>query len=125
MGAPEPHVLVGVDCRELRLNPNAPRCDFIFFSNNLVAPLELKRGKVRASRIVRQLQAGADLAARIAPSKVSAHFIPVAAYGGKIHRAESIELNRSRIRFRRSRFSIELLKCGGPLSAAIRKAGVG
>ena len=51
-----------MDCRELGLDSKAARCDFIFFSNNLIAALELKRGRMRASRVVQQLQAGADIA---------------------------------------------------------------
>ena len=35
---------------KLGLDPKAARCDFIFFSNNLIAALELKRGRMRASR---------------------------------------------------------------------------
>lgn len=123
--APEPRVLVGVDCPALGLDPNAARCDFILFSNNLIAALELQRGSLRASKVVRQLQAGANLANRLAPSTARARFVPVAAYGGKMHRAEYIKLDASRIRFRNSRYSVELLRCGGRLTAAIRKAGVG
>lgn len=124
-----PLVLVGVDCRELGLDPNASRCDFVFFSDsgNLVAALELKRGKIEARQLVRQLQAGADLADRLVPAGNPVRFIPVAAYGGKAHRNELAELAhpRSQIRFRGDRTRIELLRCGQTLVQAIRKAGVG
>ena len=126
--APGPLVLVGVDCRDLGLDPNASRCDFIFFSDsgNLVAALELKSGKVEAGQLVRQLQAGADLADRLVPAGCPVRFVPVAAYGGKAHRDELAELGRlrSQIRFRGNRARVELLRCGQPLVNAIRKAVV-
>ena len=124
--APTPFVLVDMDCRTLSLNQSSSRCDFIFVtdSGDLVAALELKRGKVEASQVVRQLQAGADFADSVVPKRSVVRFVPIAVYGGKAHRGELTKLGRkqSQIRFRSSRVRIELLRCGQPLVNAIRKA---
>ena len=122
--APEPYVLIDMDCREFSLSQNARRCDFIFFSDggNLVAPIELKAGKPRASELVNQLQAGAQFAEGIVPQGAKVRLVPVAVYGGRAHRSEINKLSEksSQIRFRGKSTTIELLKCGRPLVDALK-----
>lgn len=124
--APRPFTLVGMDCRALGLDQNASRCDFLFFSSsgNVVAALELKSGKFEKTDLVRQLQAGADLADCLAPAGWPLRFVPVAAHGGGMHRDQLRSLAKSPIRFRQASFNIQLLKCEDPLVQALRKAGV-
>ena len=127
--APTPFLIVDMDCRTLSLNQRSSRCDFIFVTDrgDVVAALELKRGKVEASQVVRQLQAGADFADSLIPRRSSVRFVPIAVYGGKAHRGELTKLGqrRAQIRFRSSHVRVELLKCGQPLVNAIGKASGG
>ena len=116
-GAPEPFVLIAMDCQELSFGGDSPRCDFVFFSDNgnWVAPIELKAGKVGASELVRQLQAGAQFAERVVPKSVQVKVVPIAVCGGKAHRKELNQLrkNTSRIRFRgNGSRNIVLRRCG-------------
>ena len=124
--APRRRLIVSMDCRELGLDQRASRCDFLFFSDsgNVVAALELKRGKYEAEQLRRQLQAGANLASSLAPTGNHVRFVPVAAHGRGAHRDQMLRLAKARIRFRQARVRIELLKCGDALVQAIKKAGV-
>ena len=103
---------------------NATKCDYIFIGgckNVFLVPLELMKGKADATKIVRQLQAGADIAAcRIIPKNKEVQFQPVAVCG-KFHRHERDKLvhKSSRIHFRGERISIERLECGEPLTNAV------
>ena len=123
-GSPDSRLLIDMDCRELGLNQRASRCDFIFVSDDgdWVVPIELKRGRVRASEVVEQLRAGARFAERVIPRGAAVNFRPVTVHGGKIHPAERRALLRksAQIRFRGKSEGIELLRCGQPLAAALR-----
>ena len=122
--APKPYIMIDLDKPEALVGQNDPKCDYIFIggSNNvLVEPLELKKGELDASQVVKQLQAGADIAdARIIPAGDQVQFRPVAVYGGKFHKAQKRELLKpsSKIRFKGVRFNIHLLKCDQPLIEA-------
>ncbi len=122
--APTPFVLVDMDCQDLSVNRNAVRCDFIFFSDSgsWVAPIELKRGKLRTGELVSQLQAGARFAEQVVPKGVTVRVVPIGVYGGRAHRREVNRLSQSssQIRFRGKPTKIELLKCGRPLIEALR-----
>lgn len=121
-GAPQPNVLVDMDCDDLKIEEGDRRCDFVFVSDDgdWVVALELKRGKPDANEIVEQLQAGARFAESIVPQRAKVRFLPVAVYGGKLHRTEVNRFRRSRIRFRGESVSLELLRCGGRLNQVLK-----
>ena len=121
-GAPQPNVLVNMDCDDLEIQRGDRRCDFMFVSDDggWVVALELKRGKPDANEIVGQLQAGARFAERIVPERASVQFRPVAVYGGKLHRNEVNRFRRSQIRFRGRRVNLELLRCGRRLNDILK-----
>ena len=82
-------------------------------------PLELMNGTADATKIMTQLQAGANIAAnRIIPKNKSVQFQPVA-FCGEYSRQDVRKLRRSRIRFRGKPSNIEPLKCGAPLTNAV------
>lgn len=121
--APTPWIAIDLDKPLAPVGQSETKCDYIFIGgtrNAILAPLELKRGKLDASDIVNQLRAGTDIAAaRIIPISQQVQFLPVAVCGGKIHRAERRCLLKSRIRFRSQYSTVRLLKCGDPLINAL------
>ena len=98
----------------------------MFASNNgnLVASLELKKGRLRVSEILPQLRAGARFVDNIVPESRAVNFHPIAVIGGKIHRRERLKLSQknSRVRFRGKFESILLLKCSQPLTETFSRA---
>ncbi len=122
--APRPNVLVNMDCRDLGIKDDASKCDFMFVSDDgdWVVALELKKGSVRASEMVGQLRAGARFADRIIPRNTTARFLPVAVYGGKLHRDEVNKFRQSanQINFRGKRVRVELMRCGRRMVEALR-----
>ncbi len=123
-GAPRPFLLIAMDCQELSFGHDAPRCDFVFFSDNgnWVVPIELKGHKPRASQLVRQLQAGAHFAERLVPKTMDVQIRPIAAYSGRVHPNERNQLRRSssQISFRGESSTIVLKRCGISLVEALR-----
>jgi hypothetical protein len=122
-GAPTPPIMIDLDKPQAPVGQNAPKCDYIFIGgcgDVWLAPLELKKGELDASKVVKQLQAGADIAARIIPAGEQVQFQPVAVFGGRLHPAQQDRLSQSasQIRFRGKRFNIRLLRCGQPLIEA-------
>ena len=122
-GAPTPPIMIDLDKPQAPVEQNDPKCDYIFIGgcgDVWLAPLELKKGDLDASKVVKQLQAGADIAARIIPAGEPVQFQPVAVFGGRLHPAQKRELSKSssQIRFRDEPFKIQLLTCGQPLIEA-------
>lgn len=124
-GAPAPRLVVDFDKPGSPRHPDAPHCDYLFIGEDVngldwVAPLELKRGRLHADEIVRQLQAGADAAERFVSESESIKFRPVAATG----RTPKAERNRLRSKNNRIRLHgrmemVRLLSCGEPLVRAL------
>lgn len=124
---PQPFFLIQMDCDKLPIGQNEKRCDYIFIGGSdrvWIVPMELKKGDLGASEVMKQLQAGAQFAERIIPRNEQIFFLPIAVFGGKAHPTERRKLRQSanRIRFRNQRFNIQLLKCGGHLVEAINNA---
>ena len=122
--APVPSITIDMDKRQAPVGQNEAKCDYIFIGgsgNVFLMPLELKKGKLDASQIVKQLQAGANIAARIIPRGEHVRFRPVGVCGGKIHPDQRRQLLQSEIRFNGQRPTVELLNCGDPLIKALRK----
>ena len=127
--APSPHLLIDMDCRALEIPSGSGRCDFLFVGcegtrgAGWVVPLELKRGSPRATEIVEQLRAGAKFADDRIPAHLEPTFLPVAVYGGKLHRAERDKLKESRntVPFRDKTYEIKLMRCNAPLKNALSR----
>ena len=124
-GAPTPSIKIDLDNEKAPVGQNETKCDYIFIGgcdDVYLVPLELKRGKLDASHIIKQLRAGANIAgARIIPIREHVQFLPVAVCGGKIHRAEIRRLLQSKIRYKSQNSTVRLLKCGDPLIKALSK----
>ena len=85
--------------------------------------MELKRGNIHVGGVSKQLQAGSEFAeVRLVPQQAQPSFRPIAAYGGKLHKSQSMELKKdtSRVKFRRMRYEIKLIRCGSPLVNALK-----
>ena len=124
-GAPSPRVIVDFDKPGSPLGSHQPRCDYLFVAEDAeglgwVAPLELKRGRLHADEVVRQLQAGACAAEEFVPSNEPVTFCPVAA-SGRRSKAERNKLKSkgSRVRFHGRAKAVKLISCGGPLAGAL------
>ena len=124
-GAPTPSITIDMDNKKAPVRQNETRCDYIFIGgsgNVFLVPLELMDGKPDTTKIVRQLQAGANIAAaRIIPKRAQVQFRPVAFCGGKFRKVETRRLSQSKIRFRGKHFDIKLSRCGSPLINALPK----
>lgn len=125
--APQPFFLIQMDCDKLPIGQNETRCDYIFIGGSdrvWLVPMELKKGGLGARAVIEQLQAGAKFAEKIIPRNEQVSFLPIAVFGGKVHRIELRKLQQStnQIRFRNQRSNIKLLRCGSPLAEAINKA---
>ena len=124
-GAPMPSITIDMDEPQAPVGQDQTKCDYIFIggsSNVFLVPLELKRGKLDASDALKQLQAGANIAAaRIIPKHEQIQFLPVAVCGGKFHRAEIRQLSQRKIHFRSQSSNVQLLRCGQRLANALPK----
>ena len=123
--APTPWVAVDMDKPQAPVGGNETKCDYIFIGgcdDVYLVPLELTKQDLNASKITRQLQAGANIAAeRIIPKREQVQFQPVAVYGGRFHPAQKHQLSQSasNIRFKGKQFKIQLLRCSKPLIEAL------
>jgi hypothetical protein len=121
-GAPKPSIAIDMDHKKAPVKQNETKCDYIFIGGRadvFLVPLELMKGKADVTKIVKQLQAGADIAAhRIIPKNKRLQFQPVAVCG-EYRKQDARKLRQSRIRFRGERIHIEPLKCGAPLTNAV------
>ena len=125
-GVPQPHLIIDFDEPDSPLGESQTRCDYLFVADGnrnggWVVPLELKRGKYDASKVVEQLEAGREVAEDIIPEKTKIRFRPVLVFGKAPHPAEMLELRRSKIRFRGSEKRIESMKCGGRLTEKLKE----
>ena len=129
--APFPFILIDMDCDLLETDAQSNLCDFLFVSRGdgdtpgWVAALELK-GRPESSKIIAQLQAGAQFAARILSRDADIQFRPIAFYSGRMHREELTRLRSASIRFRHPKARIVLKervvlrRCGSRLKEALR-----
>ncbi len=122
-----PFLLIDMD------HENAPKgsqsekkCDYVFVGDRgigaWVAPLELKRGKLSASEVIPQLQAGAKMAERIVPNEGQIQFRPIAIHGGELHSDEYKRLRGTRIEFYNQRERVRTARSKSSLVSALNKA---
>ena len=125
-GVTDSRLVVDLDKPGSPVRSGAPYCDYLFIADDgngvgWVAPLELKRGRLHADEVVRQLRGGADTAERLVPAAASIEFRPVAACGN----APKAERNRLRsknnkIQLHRRKEAVRLISCGESLVKALR-----
>ena len=125
-GVPADHVVVDLDCSALHL-PDTPRCDFLFVgtysAETRVAPIELKKGGFRASKVAGQLQGGADTADGWLPADCSFEFVPILVHGKGVHRTVRNSLRTRKIELRGQKKRAVLIRCRAPLMDAFRAGG--
>lgn len=118
-GAPVQRLIVDLDCETLRIPANRKRCDYLFLgeedSTAWVVPIELKGGGFKADEVVEQLQGGCHAACDWLPLESSFRFVPVLAYGKRVHRKNFRDLRRRNITLRGKKSKIETLHCGEKL----------
>lgn len=116
--APRERLIVDFDKSGAPVGRKGRRCDYLFVADGApdevgwVAPLELKKGALRASEVVGQLRAGAEAAERLIPGDILPMFRPVAAYGS-LHKLERAALRERRnlIAFQGRMEAVRLVKC--------------
>ena len=126
-GAPETRLVVDLDRPGAPLGPDETRCDYLFVAkaegSGWVAPLELKRGRLKVGEVVKQLQAGASVARKLVPSHADVRFRPIAAVGDTTSTQERNRLRRpdNLIRFHGKAEPIRLMSCGEALVYALSR----
>ena len=121
----QPFVLIDMDHPAVPAKGTGGRCDYLFVGDkkiaggekDLVAPLELKGGRPRASVVVKQLRAGARIADRLVPADGS-HVIfrpVVVSKGMNKYEREEFAKSKNKIKFRNESRSATLHTCGKPL----------
>ena len=128
-GLPRRRRLIDMDHADAPGPEHEVRCDYLYFDDEddnvrgRVVSLELKSGSPRAREVAAQLQAGADLAERLVGGDIPVGFTPVVAHGGRMHRhrVNSFARRENQVAFRRTKYKIELLKCGASLIEALRR----
>ena len=113
-GAPTPHILIDLDDKRApQHNPKQKKCDYISLGGSAMvwlAPMEFKKGKPIADRVVPQLKAGANLANQLV-SKQCVKFRPVAVYSGELTRIEREKFSQksNRVPFRGKGYLVKLV----------------
>ena len=124
-GAPVPRLIVDFDKPDSPLRSSSMRCDYLFIAKGednfgWVAPLELKKGRLDAAKVVGQLQEGACAAERLIVPAEPIRLRPVAVTGGPTSKAERNKLKEKRIRLHGCVEAVRLLKCGDTLVHKLR-----
>lgn len=121
-------VLIHMDSPGAPPSQHETRCDYLFIGylddtdrGPWTVPIELKSGGISASRVAKQLQAGADVANQIIPHNAKTKFIPVVASGKySIHERKRLRNASNKVRFRGRPEIVQRIKCGEPLTLAIK-----
>ncbi len=119
--APQSRLVIDCDKPGGPVDTNRERCDFLFIAEvpgqpDWVAPLELKKKNLDASKVVEQLRAGARATEKLICDKMKIDFRPTAVSLG-IHKAQrnALKENRNYVRFHKHNEPVRLIKCDGPL----------
>ncbi len=119
--APACRLVVDFDKPGSPLPENAPRCDYLLVAEGeddhvWVAVLELKRGRLHAGQVVRQLRAGASVAKTLVHRGEAFRFRPIAAFkGASKHEIRKLRDKSNMINLHGHREPVRLMKCGGKL----------
>ena len=124
--APSPRLIVDLDKPGSPLAADAARCDYLLVAESekahgWVAVLELKRGRLHAEQVVRQLRAGASAAEKLVPRGEALRFRPIAASGSTPkHERAKLRSKANAIRFQGHVEPVRLMSCGAKLVMALR-----
>jgi len=122
--APQSRLIVDFDKPNSPLGQNQTRCYYLFIAESpdkcWVVPMELKKGKVDASRAIEQLKAGAKVADNLIPKHLSVAFHPVIVSKG-INKVERTAMKdpRNRVMFHGRPAPVSLIDCGAALMTAL------
>ncbi len=123
-GLPSPRILVDLDCDDLRLPEGRQRCDYVYFdgdrASSRVVLIELKKGAVKGSEVLGQLQEGANIAEKWIPPGTAFRLHPVVVHGKGVHKQEMKLLRNRRIRLRDRTAQALLMRCGGSLKSVLK-----
>ena len=121
------YVVIDLDKEGSPLSSQETRCDFLFISERpdghcIFSPLEFKKGALDASRVVEQLQSGANLLEDHPTCSENAKLAPVAV-SGQNPKAQLSKLAKSsyQIRFNGRLVKISHMKCGNSLVDILEK----
>ena len=95
------------------------RCDFILFvlgggGKLVVAPIEVKSGRVDVSDALKQLQEGAAFAESFVSEACGAVCRPVLIHGSGIHKADREKFERKKVQFHRVNLAVKTGRCDRP-----------
>lgn len=125
-GAPTRRLVVDFDKPGAPLATDATRCDYLLVAESehgcgWVAVLELKRGRLHADHVVRQLRAGASAAEQFVPRDEAFRFRPIAASGSTPkHERTKLKDKSNMISLHGNREFVRLMSCGDRLVTALR-----
>lgn len=131
---PEPYVLINLEHeaaprhRDHSRRQSHPHCDFLLVAGDdenggpWVAPIELTTGNKDIDLLLRQLQAGADIAHDLLPADVAFRLRPICAHDGRLHQyviSNVLPKSSSRIHLRHELELVELARCRGTIADAL------
>ena len=113
-------LLIDLDKPGAPVSKGLPKCDYLLFCSNkketfCVAPIEMKSGNAKASEMASQLVAGAKIAMKLISKQPDTKFIPVATYGGRLHKIEKRNFSNKTVTFYDKSYKIVLVRCGSKL----------
>lgn len=116
-GAPNNRLIIDLDRPGSPLSQNQTRCDYLLLAEladkpGLIYPIELKAGRASPGDVKDQLQAGADVVARLTPTDGAVKLLPLLASGSDKAGRKRI---RATVRFRTCEIPIRRIRCGQPL----------
>lgn len=116
-GMPSDRILIDADRALPAFGFTDSQCDFILFLiaglENLlvVAPIELKGGRFKASKVSQQLQSGARFAEKVVPVNFDLTCQKILFHTRGDHKVQRTGLNRKEIHYRGKGFGITTVKC--------------
>ncbi len=122
-GVPARRLVVDFDKDGSPLSADQTRCDYLLVAedeqaHDWVAVLELKRGRLHAGKVVRQLRAGAAAAEKLVPRDRALRFRPVAV-SGSTTKLERNELKKHLVIFHGRKVGVRWMKCGDRLARVL------
>ena len=124
-GAPNPSITIDMDHPKAPVRKGQAKCDYIFIggcAEVFLIPLEFTKQEFDSSKAVRQLRAGAQIAARIILDSEDVQFRPAVVCKGRVRRDEKRKLSQqaNKVRFKGAQSVIKVLNHKEPLINAIR-----
>ena len=122
--APSPRLIVDFDKPGSPLAANATRCDYLLVAevehaDDWVVVLELKRGRLDADEVIRQLRAGASATEKLIPPGEPVRFRPVVASGSTSKHERNL-LKSKPVQFHGRTKIVQRIKCEAPLFQELR-----